>query len=92
MSRKEAPYSKSSKYRCKKPPCVHVVIDDRRKIFKVFIEDYDYIIPIEISKIIKTCKLIETDPRLKRYREALEDEIDYLARRYLEAEPLTEEE
>ncbi len=92
MPREEASRSKSPKYKCEKPPCVHIVVDDRRKIFKVFIEDYDYIMPIEISKIIKACKLIESDPRLKRYREALDDEIDYLARRYLEAEPLTEEE
>jgi len=92
MPRKEGVSPSKSKYKCEKPPCIHIVIDNRRKIFKVFVEDYDYIMPVEISKIIKVCKLIGTDPRLKRYREALDDEIDYLARKYLEAEPLSEEE
>ena len=78
-------------YRCEEPPCIHIVIDERRKIFKIFIEDYEYIIPIEFSKLLKTCKVIEENSRLKKYREASEADEDYLARKYLGAEPLREE-
>jgi hypothetical protein len=83
---------KSETYTCKSYPCIHIVIDDRRKIFKVFIEDYDYIMPIELSKLREACEKLASDPRLKRYREAKEDEEDYLARKYLGAEPIKEEE
>ncbi len=82
---------KNEGYKCNKPPCIHVVIDDRRKLFKIFVEDYDYIIPIERDKLMNTCKVLFEDPRMKRYKEAVDDEIDYLARKYLKAEPLSEE-
>ena len=79
-------------YRCESYPCIHIVFDDRRKIFRIFVEDYDYIMPIDVSELREACRILESDPRLKRYREARGEEEDYLARKYLGAEPLSEEE
>ncbi len=82
---------KPESYKCRDPPCIHIVFDDRRKLFRVFIEDYDYIIPIDLSKLKKICEMLAEDHRLKRYREASYEEEEYLARKYLEAAPIEEE-
>ena len=75
-------------YRCPEPPCIHVVYDRRRGIFKVFLEDYDgLIIPIPLNTLKKACDSVRA---MKGLREASGDEVDYLARRYLEAEPKEE--
>ena len=81
-------------YTCNDPPCIHVVYDEHRKIFKVFVEDYNVIIPIPVERFIQACGKLR-DLRSKQggkgYREAVHEEVDYLARKYLEAEPYTEE-
>ncbi len=78
------------RYRCTDPPCLHIVIDERRGIFKIFLEDYDgLIIPIPVNTLKRACSSLSETEGL---REALDDEVDYLARKYLEAEPKEEEE
>jgi len=74
-------------YPCVDPPCIHVVYDDRRKIFKVFIEDqYEggetIVTSIPAEKLRKACADLRTVTE-KNYREADEAETDFLARRYL---------
>jgi len=77
-------------YKCPEPPCIHLVFDRRRGIYKVFLEDYDgLIIPIPLKVLMKACKAIKT---VENMREASGEEVDYLARRYLEAEPKEGEE
>ena len=71
-------------YQCPEPPCIHIVVDERRRVFKVFIEDYDMIIPIPVEELSKACNRLRG---IEKLREAYGDEVDYLARRYLEAEP-----
>ncbi len=88
---KEAPLPKD--YECREPPCIHVVVDERRKIFKIFVEDYDIIIPVPFEKAVEACRKIRIVEELasQGYKEAYGDETDYLARRYLKAEPSEEE-
>ncbi len=75
-------------YRCDEPPCIHVVIDERRGIYKVFVEDYDRIIPISTQELARACNMLTSSISRGRLREADEGETDFLARRYLEAEPV----
>jgi hypothetical protein len=83
------PRTSEERYRCPEPPCIHVVLDKRRGIYKVFLEDYDgLIIPIPLKVLKKACEDIKA---VENLREASGEEIDYLARRYLEAEPKEEE-
>ena len=79
--------------RCEDPPCIHVIVDHRRKAFKIFIEDYEVIAPVPLKVAREACsKLEELERLVKRgYREAEGEEVDFLARRYLEAEPYEEE-
>ena len=72
-------------YNCPEPPCIHVVVDERKGIFKVFVEDYDLIIPIPVEEVSRACKSLEELGYTGR--EAYGDEVDYLARKYLDAEP-----
>jgi hypothetical protein len=79
------------RYECEELPCIHVVIDPPRKRYAVFIEyeDGDYIrIPAE--RVLEAAKRIE-ELRRRRWREASDEEIDEIAEKYLEAEPLREE-
>lgn len=96
MGRKRRPREAKRTYKCEDFPCIHVVIDDRRKRFKVFIEDYvepideAYIIPVSASRLAEACE--ELDRILAEgYREAEGEEIDELARKYLGARVLGEE-
>ncbi|MCE4602328.1 MAG: hypothetical protein F7C08_03750 [Desulfurococcales archaeon] len=73
-------------YNCLEPPCIHVVVDERKGIFKVFVEDYDLIIPIPIEEISRACRSLEEELG-HASREAYGDEVDYLARKYLDARP-----
>ncbi|RLG77784.1 MAG: hypothetical protein DRO12_01175 [Thermoprotei archaeon] len=80
----------SGEYICDEPPCIHVVSDEERRIYAVFVEDWDgNILPVpsrELEKAIK--KLSEL---IKRgFREASANDLSYLAKRYLEAEPVEE--
>jgi len=80
-------------YECKSPPCIHIVVDRRRKLFKVFVEDYDIIAPLPIDALEEACTMLETLEKLVKegYREARGSEVDFLARKYLEAEPFEED-
>ncbi len=79
--------TEQEKFTCKSYPCFHIVIDKRRKIFKIFLEDFDeYIIPIPFKEIERLVSFIN-EYGLEHMREAVDDEIDYLARKYLGAEP-----
>jgi len=84
---------KRPRFYCDDPPCIYVVFDDKRKIYKVFIEESgDYIIAIPTKKISGACALLEELAR-EGYREAmLDNEIDFLARKYLKVKPAEEEE
>ncbi len=81
-------------FECDSPPCIHVVVDERKKVFKVFLEDYEVIAPIPLEKVVAACESVR---RLREmvsregFREAEGDEVDRLARRYLRAEPYEEE-
>ena len=77
-------------YRCHEPPCIHIVVDEERKVFKVFLEDYDRIIPIPIEILVRACTSLKMIGG-GEYREADGDEVDFLARKYLNAEPVEEE-
>jgi len=77
---------------CDDPPCIYVVFDDRRKLYKVFIEESDgVVVAIPTRKMSGACALLEELTR-EGYREAvLDNDIDFLARRYLKVEPVEEE-
>jgi len=75
-------------YECREHPCIHVVIDRRKGIFKVFIEDYDRIIPLSFEELVKAWTIVSGEALGKKLREARNNEVDYLARKYLEAEPV----
>ncbi len=74
---------------CPEYPCFRLVVDYRRKIYKIFLEDYDgYIIPLPRKEIDRLFELVNTlHPRI---REAEGEDVDYLARKYLGAEPKEE--
>jgi len=78
------------KYECLEPPCIHVVVDDSRKIYAVFFEDWEgNIYLVKASEIMKASEIIN---RIKNsYREATDSEADKLAEEYLGAEPVEEE-
>ncbi len=80
--------SRKHMYECREHPCIHVVIDKRKGIFKVFVEDYDRIIPLSLEELMKAWTIVSSEALDKRLREARDKEIDYLARKYLEAEPV----
>lgn len=79
------------RFTCEDPPCIHVVYDERRKIFAVFIEfDSENIYQLRAEELEKACQYM-SEVRQARYREARFDETDYLATRYLGATPAAEE-
>ncbi len=74
-------------YYCSDPPCIYVVYDERRKIYRVFIEESDGgIISIPESKLAQACSELAW-LRDQGFREADMQETDFLARRYLGARP-----
>ncbi len=80
-----------SRYECVNPPCLHVVVDYRRKIFAIFLETGDgELIHIPLDRLeaayAKASNLLS-----RRFREAKGSDIDYLAQEHLGAEPLEEE-
>jgi len=80
-----------TKYVCKKPPCIHVVVDWRRKIYAVFLEDAEgEVIQLPSSEVKKACEYIK-DIQTKKLEEARNDDVDLLAEKYLEAYPYTED-
>lgn len=78
------------KYECETPPCIHVIPDYQKKKYAVFFEDDEgNVIYIESSKVKKAYEEL-IDLEKKRFKEAKGDEIDYIARTYLEVEPIEE--
>ncbi len=82
----------SETHECKQPPCIHVIIDPRKRIFKIFVEDYNVIAPISLEAVREACSKLRRLAELieQGYREARGDEVDFLARKYLEAVPVKE--
>ncbi|MCD6084710.1 MAG: hypothetical protein J7J20_04130 [Desulfurococcales archaeon] len=80
----------SKSYVCDKPPCIHVVVDWRRKVFAVFFEDsLGNIVQIPSSRLVDACRKVE-ELLKKRVREATGDLIDELAEEFLGAELIEE--
>ncbi len=76
------------RFECEAPPCIHVVADERRKIFRVFIEDEESIVPVDSKVLAEACEALQRVRELG-YREAKDDvNEDYLARKYLDARPV----
>ena len=93
MARRRGGRQPPKSYVCPEPPCLHVVVDERKGIFKVFFEDSEYITPIPARLVEKACKeLASLKEAGVRLREAEGQEVDYLARKYLGASPVEEEE
>jgi hypothetical protein len=82
-------------YHCEYPPCIHVVVDERKRIFKVFVEheygDDTMVVSIPTEKLEKACRILSKVTR-EGLREASDLEIDDLARKYLNVTPYEEEE
>jgi len=77
---------------CDDPPCVHVIFDARRKRYAVFLEDSEgTVLYIPSNKIERAYNLI-VELKSKHYKEAIDIEIDDLARKYLGAETVEEDE
>jgi hypothetical protein len=78
-------------YECKNPPCLHVVVDYRRKRFAVFLETSDGdLIYIPSDRVEEAYKRI-IELRSRRFREAEGDEVDEIASDILGALPVEEE-
>ena len=80
-----------SRYECVRPPCLHVVVDYRRRLFAIFLETSDgEVIHIPFDRVeaaySRASRLLS-----KRFREASGRDVDYLASEYLGAEPVDEE-
>ncbi len=86
MERKKGRKTRREKFVCDNPPCIHVVIDERRRIFKAFIEDLTdegpIFIPLALPELKKACERLNLALEAGM-REATVDETDYLARKYL---------
>ncbi len=79
------------RYECDDPPCVHVVFDARRKRYGVFVEDSEgNILYIPANKVEKAADRI-SELKSSHFKEAAGTEIDELARKYLGAELVSEE-
>ena len=79
------------RYDCDDPPCMHVVFDVRKKRYGVFVEDSEgNILYIPASKVEKAANMI-SELRSSHFKEAAGIEVDELARKYLGAELVTEE-
>lgn len=79
--------ARKKRYPCPEPPCIHVVFDERRKIFRVFIEDqYEggetIVTTIPADRLRRACAELRGVEEMG-YREADDNETDFLARRYL---------
>ncbi len=69
--------------KCEECPCFHLVVDDHKKIFKIFLEDCEgIVVAVGYNQVRKLCGRIG-EVRQARLREASADETDYLARKYL---------
>ncbi len=86
------PRSLARSYECEEPPCLHVVVDYPRKLFAVFLETSDgEIVYIPLERLEKAYREA-TELARRHFREARGEEIDRLARDFLEAEPIEDEE
>ena len=80
----------SKTYECREPPCIHVVVDWRRRSFAVFFEDsLGNVIYVPSSKLVNACREVSELLR-RRVREVSGDEVDELAREFLGAELVEE--
>lgn len=71
---------------CDNPPCLHVVSDEKKKNYAIFIEDSNGIILwIERDKLLEAYKKL-MDLEKRGFKEATLEEVDELARIKLGAE------
>ena len=78
-------------YECKSPPCLHVVVDYRRKRFAVFLEtSAGDLIHVPSDRVEEAYRRI-VELRSRRFREAEGDEVDEIASDILGALPVEEE-
>lgn len=78
---------------CENPPCLHVIYDYRRRIYKVFVEYLEDDEPIYMPLRSEELREAYKDVYLllgEGFREADSDETDFLARRYLGASLIDE--
>ncbi len=80
----------TNNYECIDPPCLHVVADYSAKKFAVFLETSDgalVYIPFEkLEEAYKQASHLVS----RRFREAQDREVDYIAVEYLDAEVVEE--
>ncbi len=92
MGRRDGGRKGKRAYTCIEPPCIYVVVDERRKIYKVFVEESDgSIVSIPVEKLRGACRDLAWVLE-EGFREADPNETDFLARKYLHATPAEEEE
>ena len=73
---------------CLTPPCIHVVADNARKLYAVFIEDSEGELTwIRADEVVKAFRIIEKLSS-KGFREAVDEEVDDLAYQEFGALPL----
>ncbi|WFO76271.1 hypothetical protein J4526_01185 [Desulfurococcaceae archaeon MEX13E-LK6-19] len=82
----------SEEYSCSDYPCLHVVVDYKRKVYAVFMETSDgdiiYVPVVKIKDAYEKIKELEK----KHFREAKDNEVDELAAEKLGALAIEEEE
>lgn len=79
---------------CEEPPCIHVIYDWKRRIYRVFIEYLEDEGPVYMPLRSEELREAYKDVYLllgEGFREAGPEETDFLARRYLGASLIVEE-
>ncbi|RLG86294.1 MAG: hypothetical protein DRO39_03535, partial [Thermoprotei archaeon] len=67
-----------AEYECNDPPCIHVVSDERRRVFAVFVEDWDgNILPVPSNELEKAARRLRELAR-RGFREAGPNDLSYL--------------
>lgn len=73
---------------CVNPPCIHVVYDERRRIYAIFVEvDEENIFRVEAGMLESACRELARAKDMG-LREASLQETDFLAIKYLNARPV----
>lgn len=78
-------------YECREPPCLHVVVDYRRKRFAVFLETADGDLIYVPAERVREAYARIAELERRRFREASGDEVDEIAADILGALPVEEE-
>ena len=81
------PKGVNPQFECDELPCIYVVHDVRRKRIAVFIETSDGTVYMPLKKFEHACARV-SELRRMHYKEASYHEVDELARKYLDLEPV----